>query len=143
MKITRQWSVHLARITLLCSILLVMHLQHDRLLAIQRGQVLSQVDWSSSLAFYPESARLGEPKEHEGRTVKAADGNSLGYVLQTTPESDPFIGFSGPTNLLIAFDNRDRIGRLSGGSTLGTYRCTQQCLLLPFMPTWCSATIAS
>jgi len=109
MKITRQWSVHLARITLLCAILLVMHLQHDRLLAIQRGQLLSQVDWDSSLAFYPDSAKLGEPEKHGGRDVLAADGNSLGYVLQTTPESDPFIGFSGPTNLLIAFDNRDRI----------------------------------
>ena len=79
------------------------------MLASQRGQLLSQVDWSSSLAFYPNSAKLGEPEKHGGRIVLAADGNTLGYVLQTTPESDPFIGFSGPTNLLVAFDNSDRI----------------------------------
>ena len=30
-------------------------------------------------------------------------------MIQTAPDSDPFLGFSGPTNLLVAFDTFDRI----------------------------------
>ena len=109
MKITRLWSIHLARISLLCAILWVMHLQHDRLQAIQHAQLLSQDEWSRGLAFFPDSTKLGGPEKHGGREVLAADGKSLGYVIQTLPASSSFIGFSGPTNLLIAFDDRDRI----------------------------------
>ena len=109
MKNIRQWCVHLVRIAILCCILLVMHLQHDRLLAIQRGRMLSQTDWDRILVFYPSSAKWGEPESHGGRLVLTAEGDSIGYAIQTAPESDRFLGFSGPTNLLIAFDKRDRI----------------------------------
>ena len=109
MKSVRQWSVHLVRFAILCCILLVMQLQHDRLMAIQRGRLLSQMDWGRGLAFYPASAKWGESESHGGRQVLTADGESIGYAIQTAPESDRFLGFSGPTNLLIAFDKRDRI----------------------------------
>ena len=109
MKNIPQWCVHLVRIAILCCILLVMHLQHDRLLAIQRGRMLSQTDWDRILVFYPSSAKWGEPESHGGRLVLTAEGDSIGYAIQTAPESDRFLGFSGPTNLLIAFDKRDRI----------------------------------
>lgn len=109
MKNTRQWCVHLVRIAILCCIILMMHLQHDRLLAIQRGRSLTQADWNSGLGFYPPSSKWGEPENHGGREVLSVDSESIGYVVQTAPESDRFLGFSGPTNLLIAFDKRDRI----------------------------------
>ena len=86
-----------------------MYLQHDRVLANQRGRLLSRSDWSGSLKFFPAAAKLDEPESHGGLSVLNVDGNVIGYVVQTAPASDSFIGFSGPTNLLIAFDQRDRI----------------------------------
>ncbi len=109
MKHSQLWSVHLVRIGILGCILLVVHLQHDRLLQMQAGQLLSHSDWSSGLAFFPESATIGDPERHGGRTVLGPDGKTLGYAIQTAPESDSFLGFSGPTNLLIAFDLQNRI----------------------------------
>ena len=37
------------------------------------------------------------------------DGRPLGYVVQTSPASDAIIGYSGPTNTLIALDTQHRI----------------------------------
>ena len=36
-------------------------------------------------------------------------GQTIGYVIQTAPESDRYLGFSGPTNCLIGFDQTGRI----------------------------------
>jgi Na+-translocating ferredoxin:NAD+ oxidoreductase RnfG subunit len=42
-------------------------------------------------------------------TVKDASGIALGQVMQTAPESDDIIGYSGSTNTLIALDRNRRI----------------------------------
>jgi NosR/NirI family nitrous oxide reductase transcriptional regulator len=41
--------------------------------------------------------------------VKDASGIALGQVMQTAPESDDIIGYSGSTNTLIALDRNRRI----------------------------------
>ena len=41
--------------------------------------------------------------------MKDDSGITLGQVLQTAPESDDIIGYSGPTNTLIALDARGRV----------------------------------
>ena len=104
-----QWGVHLIRVTMLCCILLVMHLQHDRLLTADRTRSLSNVELNRISELYPQAAAWGESERHGGRQVLSSNGESLGFVIQTAPDSDRFLGFSGPTNLLIAFDTRDRI----------------------------------
>ncbi len=109
MKKIRPWSVHLVRVALLGCILLVIHLQHDRLRSIQRSESISRIDWSRVVAVFPQAEKWGEPESHGGQEVLAADGESLGYIIHTAPQSDRFLGFSGPTNLLIAFDRQDRI----------------------------------
>ncbi len=38
------------------------------------------------------------------RAALGAEGEILGYVAMTAPESDTFIGYSGPTNCLLIFD---------------------------------------
>ena len=101
--------VHTCRVAMLCCILLVMHLQHDRLLTADRTRSLSNVELNRVSELYPQAAAWGESERHGGRHVLAGNGESLGYVIQTAPDSDRFLGFSGPTNLLIAFDTRDRI----------------------------------
>ncbi len=104
-----RWGVHFMRVAMLCCILLVMHLQHDRLLTADRTRSLSNVELNRVRELYPQAAAWGELERHAGRQVLASSGESLGYVIQTAPDSERYLGFSGPTNLLIAFDTRDRI----------------------------------
>ena len=113
MKAFRQWVVHLIRVALLLSILLVMHLQHDRMLIVDLARSLSSIKLERVAEYFPMAEMWGEPESHGGRQVLSKIGDPLGYVIQTAPQSDRFLGFSGPTNLLIAFDTSDRIVGLS------------------------------
>jgi uncharacterized protein with FMN-binding domain len=57
----------------------------------------------SSAAAVSSQARNGSTRVSNG------SGDSIGYVIQTSPTSDHIIGFSGPTNVMIAFSMQDRI----------------------------------
>lgn len=52
--------------------------------------------------FFPTAASLAAAGDW--LTVKDASGITLGAVAETAPGSDDIIGYSGPTNTLIAFD---------------------------------------
>ncbi len=105
----QQWGVQLVRIGLLFGILLVMRLQHDRLVAISKSKSLDSIELSRVLDFFPLAAEWGDAESHGGLEVLSREGVTLGYVVQTSPDSDQFLGFSGPSNLLVAFDSNDRI----------------------------------
>jgi transcriptional regulator of nitric oxide reductase len=94
---------------MLCGILLLIHLQHSRLVTRHRLQPLADVELSKVQSVYSDAAGWGEVDERGGRQVISADGKILGCVIQTAPASDHFLGFSGPSNLLIALDTQDRI----------------------------------
>lgn len=54
--------------------------------------------------FFPEAAALGSANPTSGwRPVYNLEQNLLGYIATTAPESDKIIGYSGPTNSLLAF----------------------------------------
>ncbi len=59
--------------------------------------------------FFPDAAALSA--QDDGYLVLDATGATLGRVLQTAPEADDIIGYSGPTNTLIALDP---LGRVAG-----------------------------
>jgi thiamine biosynthesis lipoprotein ApbE/Na+-translocating ferredoxin:NAD+ oxidoreductase RnfG subunit len=59
--------------------------------------------------YYPKAAALSEPNGSGLQTVKDASGITLGHIAQTAPESDEVIGYSGPTNSLLALDTNGRI----------------------------------
>ncbi len=94
---------------MLIGILLVMHLQHERSLLSQRALSLANIEFSKIQALFPTSDELGDVEQHGGRQVLSSDGNVLGYVIQTSPDSNGYLGFSGPSNLLIAFNTLDQI----------------------------------
>jgi Na+-translocating ferredoxin:NAD+ oxidoreductase RnfG subunit len=59
--------------------------------------------------YFPEAASLGQPHPANGwRPVLDDRDQTLGFVATTAPESNRIIGYSGPTNTLIAFDARGR-----------------------------------
>lgn len=59
--------------------------------------------------IFPD-ATIVKPSEIEERwLVMNAAGDKSGSLIQTSPGSDHIIGFSGPTNMLIGLDDRNRI----------------------------------
>ncbi len=57
--------------------------------------------------FFPAAAAL--VPQAGMQAVKDDSGITLGHVMQTSPEADDIIGYSGPTNTLIALDSRGRV----------------------------------
>lgn len=57
--------------------------------------------------FFPAAAVL--TPQNGMQAVKDASGVTLGHVMQTSPESDDIIGYSGPTNTLVALDSRGKV----------------------------------
>lgn len=57
--------------------------------------------------FFPAAATL--ISQNGMQAVKDASGITLGHVMQTSPEADDIIGYSGPTNTLIALDSRGKV----------------------------------
>ena len=60
--------------------------------------------------FFPTVRAIrGWDPQHAAQIVTDEDGNTLGFVVQTSPTCDHIVGYSGPTNVLIAFDSRNRV----------------------------------
>lgn len=60
--------------------------------------------------FFPEVASLGEVNPGNGwREVLDKDAQKLGFVCTTAPESNRIIGYSGPSNCLLAFNPRGEV----------------------------------
>lgn len=104
------WLVHLYRWGIFVLILLLIHDQHRW----QRSRRLSggepPIPLAAVQSLLPGASDLSEPDPiHGGRYVHDAEGNVPGCVLQTSPRCDSIVGFSGPTNTLIALDPSHRI----------------------------------
>ncbi|WP_395741956.1 FMN-binding protein [Prosthecobacter sp.] len=59
--------------------------------------------------FFTAAASLTPANSSGMQTVKDTSGITLGHVMQTSPEADDIIGYSGPTNTLIALDSRGHV----------------------------------
>lgn len=57
--------------------------------------------------FFPAAAAL--ISQGGMQAVKDESGITIGHVMQTSPEADDIIGYSGPTNTLIALDSRGNV----------------------------------
>ncbi len=60
--------------------------------------------------FLPEAASLGDVQPENGlQRVLDKDGETEGFIAETSPLSDDIIGYAGPTNSLIVFDVKARV----------------------------------
>ena len=59
-------------------------------------------------AFFPQAAAL-EPRSGGSVAVNDASGNSQGSLVTTAPAANRILGYSGPSNLLVALDLTGRI----------------------------------
>ena len=102
----RKRLVHGCRIAILICIVVLVRLQHTK--SIDSRSAASVVELQSLAEVFPGAASVRGASD--GRTeVLDTDGTSVGYALQTSPQADHIIGFSGPTNVLIAFSADDRV----------------------------------
>jgi len=102
--------LHLFRWSVFAAVVWMVREQHVWYEAQLQGRRQTPVSVDQVKRFYPQAATLSRwNPEHGGQTVSDADGRPLGYVVQTSPQSDAIIGYSGPTNTLIAFDAQNRI----------------------------------
>ena len=69
---------------------------------------LSRLGLADAKAFFPEARRL---KSGPSQTLLVEDqsGNRLGRLLTTSPDADAILGYTGPSNVLVALDLRDQI----------------------------------
>ena len=113
-------AVHTGRILLFCLAILLIHWQHSRLHSTSGDATATAVELETARTLFPAAARLGEPASERGQEVFDDDGEPLGTLLQTSPDADHIVGFSGPTNVLIGVDPEGRITGLhvlSSGDT--------------------------
>lgn len=118
----RSVSLHLLRLGLFAGMVLLIHQQHRWYQAQQAGADAESVSVKQIRTYFPNAGELGDwnPK-YGGRTVVDDSGQPLGFVVQTSPKSDKVVGYSGPTNTLIAFDPEGKIlgiEILSSGDTV-------------------------
>ncbi len=113
--------LHLMRAGIFAGVVVLIHLQQNRFDARQQAEAARfEVSIDRVKAIFPAADSLGETTPNGTRDVQASDGEKLGAVLQTAPESDDNIGFSGATNVLVGFDTDDKIAGiaiLSSGDT--------------------------
>lgn len=103
------WLAVSLRVLLLTVLVLLIH-QHAVRQQVKGDAVLwEQVPWNVVQLMVPDATRWGDPNSSGARTVLDAAGSPIGYVMQTSPDGDRYLGFSGPTKLLLAFGNDHRI----------------------------------
>lgn len=99
---------HLCRFLALALIVWLVNRSHQQF----RKEVTEQgqpIELSEARQLFPTAHSL-ESKEGTGDLqVRDEEGESLGRLTQTSPQGDTSIGFSGPTNLLVAWDEQGQV----------------------------------
>ena len=112
-----RWLVHFYRVGVFVFLLVMIHRQHVWYVEQKRGALKQLVDVELVKEFFPKAVRVEQEwnPAHGGQSVLSEDDTVLGHVIQTSPESDRVIGFSGPTNTLMAWG---RDGKIRGTAVL-------------------------
>ncbi|QDU38257.1 Putative electron transport protein YccM [Maioricimonas rarisocia] len=113
-------AIHSGRILLFCAAILLIHWQHARVRSAASQTSGAELSLEEARSLFPAAVGLGDATADGGRQVLDDSGETLGTLLQTSPQADHIVGFSGPTNVLIGFDSDGRIAGLhvlSSGDT--------------------------
>ncbi|MCA9052486.1 MAG: FMN-binding protein [Planctomycetaceae bacterium] len=107
----RPWRallLHGLRIAVLVAIILLVHRNHVWRMAAAASGPAKAVPIELTREYF--AAAHGVTVDGAGETiVMAEDGSRLGTLLQTSPQADHIVGFSGPTNVLVALGSDEQI----------------------------------
>ncbi|MFG0333257.1 MAG: FMN-binding protein, partial [Maioricimonas sp. JB049] len=113
-------AIHSGRILLFCAVVLLIHWQHARVRSAATTAAGAELSLEEVRSLFPAAAGLGDATADGSQQVVDDRGETLGTLLQTSPQARHIIGFSGPTNVLVGFDPEGRITGLhvlSSGDT--------------------------
>lgn len=100
--------MHTFRLMLLLCLLVLIRLQHARDMVRESQRALWEATIAQAQTAFPHADHWGEPDLRTGaRSILDASGKRLGFALQTAPQANDIIGFSGPSNLLLLFDTEE------------------------------------
>lgn len=105
----RQWfaSAVLPRAVRLGLLAAVVYLLH---VAAPQSVVQQSISLASAKHFFPTAATLADGDVRAGgQAVLDEKLKLLGFLLTTSPQADDLIGYSGPSNLLIALDPQNQV----------------------------------
>ena len=104
---------HLCRFIAFAWIVGLIHKSHQEFLVRlkDKGQPIELSDVQKVL---PQTVTLNSD-EDDPSMVNAYDEQEkrIGLITQTSPQGDSAIGFSGPTNLMVIWDEKDRVSSVS------------------------------
>ena len=100
MALLKGWGLRLYRAGIIVGIVLLVRAN------LMRLEI--EGDWPVTVAevqpFYPGAVRLRTDVGTMGHAVVDKRGERIGYVVRTLPIADSVFGYSGPTDVLVAFD---------------------------------------
>ncbi len=89
--------------------LYAMHIQHEKALSQLPEASINALPIERVSTLFPSASRWGNMNRRGGIEVLDFSGAVIGSIIQTSPASDRFLGFSGPTNVWIAFDSAEKV----------------------------------
>lgn len=102
----RRRGIQALRIMLVVSVLLLIHLRFEQMSAKHRVDGMKEISPETIREFLPEAETVAS----DGMaSLLDASGETVGYAMQTSPQADDIIGFSGPTNVLLVFNDDWRL----------------------------------
>lgn len=102
--------LHLVRVLLVVLVAAAIHVSHAQREEARSTTSLVDLEPEQWKPFFP-SGEVLVARDDGSVQVQDAEGKELGLLLQTSPEGDEAIGFSGPSNVLLAVATD---GRISG-----------------------------
>ena len=103
------------RVLVFVSVVTLIHMRHQQFLNMA---AIDSVDLSTLmphvLEVLPTAARIVPAEQgvdqvpNGGEQIVDANDHLLGHVIRTSPSADHIVGFSGPTDLVLIFDDQDQ-----------------------------------
>lgn len=69
---------------------------------------LTRLGLEDAKAFFPSAKRLRSGPS-QSLLVQDQAGNRLGRLVTTSPDADSILGYAGPSNVLVALDNQEKV----------------------------------
>lgn len=99
----KAWSLRCYRIGIFIAIIALIHWS-ARQAAPEQDRDAPDVALEIVQIFYPSAAAVSPRSDARGaHVVTDTNGNGLGFFVVTSPDADSIIGYSGPSNVLVAF----------------------------------------
>lgn len=105
-----EWRWHAVRVALVAGTLWLVRDAEVRRIDRRAIDDAAKISMERVRDFFPRGAAIASPPSPgDPAPVQDASGETIGYLLQTSPASDRIVGYSGPTNAAVALDPQRKV----------------------------------